>query len=103
MDEASAEARRALELCPEGINGWRWRLKIRALQLQIIAEQGGEWPQEEAEDLTDELLQGGWLDTAAELMATRASTESDQELARQAAGLALEIGIPMAAAEAIQS
>ena len=103
LDEASAEAIRALELCPEGINGWRWRLKIRALQLQITAEEAGEWPQEEAEDLTDELLQGGWLDTAAELMATRASTESDQELARQAAGLALEIGIPMAAAEAIQS
>ncbi|MFQ5948816.1 MAG: PQQ-binding-like beta-propeller repeat protein, partial [Acidimicrobiia bacterium] len=103
IDEAAAEANRALELCPEGINGWRWRLKIRVLQLQIVAERGDEWPQPDAEDLTDELLQGGWLDTAADLMATRASRESDEELARQAAGLALEIGIPMAAAEAIQS
>jgi outer membrane protein assembly factor BamB/tetratricopeptide (TPR) repeat protein len=103
VEEASEEAGLALDLCPSGINGWRWRLKIRALQLQLQSARGGEWPQREAEDLTDELLQGNWLDVALELMTVRAASEHDRELARQAAALALEIGIPTAAAEAFHA
>lgn len=103
LDEASEEADRAYDLCPSGINGWRWRLKCRMLQLQVVVAQDGEWPQQEVEDLTDELLQGQWLDTAAELMALRAGVEEDAELARQGAALAMDIGIPTSAADAINA
>jgi outer membrane protein assembly factor BamB/tetratricopeptide (TPR) repeat protein len=102
-DEAAEELEAALALCPEGINGWRWRLRIEAFRFNLLAATGAEWPKERAEDLTDELLQGQWLDIAAELMAVRAGIEDDEELARQGAGLALQLGIPTTAAAAIES
>jgi outer membrane protein assembly factor BamB/tetratricopeptide (TPR) repeat protein len=103
LSDAGDEIERALERTPEGINGWRWRLRIEAFGLSVLAVEGGEWPQQRAEDLTDELLQGQWLDIAAELMALRARVESDQELASQAAALALKLGIPTTAATAIEA
>jgi outer membrane protein assembly factor BamB/tetratricopeptide (TPR) repeat protein len=101
--EAAAEVEAALELTPEGINGWRWRLRIEAFRFSVLAAQGAEWPQARAEDLTDELLQGQWLDVATELMAVRAGIEEDQDLARQAAALALQLGIATTAAAAIEA
>lgn len=102
-DEALAEIDRAMELSPEGINGWRWRLRIEAFRFAVLAALGAEWPKERGEDLTDELLQGQWLDVAAELMAVRAGVEADQELARQGAALGLQLGIPTTAAVAIEA
>ncbi|GMQ86037.1 MAG: hypothetical protein BMS9Abin07_1609 [Acidimicrobiia bacterium] len=102
-DEAADEIESALELCPDGINGWRWRLRIEAFRFNVLAATGAEWPKERAEDLTDELLQGQWLDVAAELMAVRAGIEEDEGLARQAAALALQLGIATTAAAAIEA
>lgn len=101
-DEAAEEVERALELTPEGINGWRWRLRIEAFHFNVLAAQGAEWPRARAEDLSDELLQVQFLDVAAELMAVRAGIEEDEDLARQAAALALQLGIPTTAAAAIE-
>jgi len=103
VDDASGEIELAMQLSPEGINGWRWRLRIEAFRFNVLAALGAEWPQQRAEDLTDELLQGQWLDVAAEVMAVRAGVEADEELARQAAALALELGIPTTAAVAIEA
>lgn len=102
-DESAEEVGRALASTPEGINGWRWRLRIEAFRFNVLAAQGAEWPRERAEDLTDELLQGQWLDIAAELMAIRAGAEEDEELAKQSAALALQLGIPTTAAIAIDA
>jgi outer membrane protein assembly factor BamB/tetratricopeptide (TPR) repeat protein len=103
IEEAAAEVERALELTPNGINGWRWRLRIEAFRFNVLAAQGADWPKARAEDLTDELLQGQWLDIAAELMTVRAGVERDEELAKQSAGLALRLGIPTTAAVAIEA
>ena len=102
-DEAAEEIESALALCPDGINGWRWRLRIEAFRFNVLAAQEADWPRERAEDLTDELLQGQWLDVAAELMAVRAGVEEDEELAKQAAALSLQLGIPTTAAAAIEA
>ena len=103
LDDAAEQIERAMELSPEGINGWRWRLRIEAFRFNILAAQGAEWPKVRAEDLTDELLQGQWLDVAAEMMAVRAGVEADEELARQGAALALQLGIPTTAAASIDA
>ncbi len=103
VDEAADEVQRALELTPDGINGWRWRLQIEAFRFNVLAAQGAEWPKARAEDLADELLQGQKLDIAAELMSVRAGVEEDEELAKQAAALALQLGIPTTAALAIEA
>ena len=103
VEEAAEEVERALELTPAGINGWRWRLRIKAFRFNVLAAQGAEWAKARAEDLTDELLQGHWLDIAAELMAVRAGVEEDPELAKQSAALALQLGVPTTAATAIEA
>ena len=102
-EQARDETERALELSPNGINGWRWRLRIEAFRLIVLAAHGRDWPKRHAEDLTDELLQGQSQDVAAELMAVRARVEGDKELARQAAALALQLGVPTTAALATEA
>jgi len=55
------------------------------------------------EDLTDELLQARWNLSALELMIERSKREKDPELALQAAGLAIDLGIPTVAIRAAQT
>jgi outer membrane protein assembly factor BamB/tetratricopeptide (TPR) repeat protein len=100
FEEAAQDVERAINLCPPGIDGWRWRLKCRVLQLRIDAALDRPWPRTEGEELTDQLLQAQWFQPAGELMTIRAQREGDQELARDAAALAVQLGTPMAAAEA---
>ncbi|NNC41404.1 MAG: PQQ-like beta-propeller repeat protein [Acidimicrobiia bacterium] len=92
-----AEARR---LTPAGIDGWRVRNLIRVTELELIE---GEWPQREAEDLTDEFLQARQYLAAAELLTIRAGREKDPELGLQAAALARQVGAPAHAALAIEA
>jgi outer membrane protein assembly factor BamB/tetratricopeptide (TPR) repeat protein len=100
LEEAAVEIRQAVELCPPGSDGWRWRLKCRASQLEIDAARGEPFPSAEAIELTDQLLQAQWYQTAAELMAVRAKQEGVGELARDAVALGVQLGTPMTAAEA---
>ncbi len=87
-------------LTPDGIDGWRVRNIIRVTELEIHE---GEWPQREAEDLTDEFLQARQYLSAAELLTIRAVREKDPELGLQAAALARQIGAPAHAALAIEA
>ncbi|MDP8959414.1 MAG: AAA family ATPase, partial [Actinomycetota bacterium] len=100
LPEAAEEAQQAVDLCPPGIDGWRWRLKCRALQLEVGAAQEQPWPAAEALELTDHLLHSQWFLTAAHLMTLRGRQEKDAELAADAAALAVQLGVPMVAAEA---
>ena len=103
LDEASEETRHALDVTPSGIDGWRWRLKIRVLQMAVDSARGGTWPDDEALTLTDELLHNKWYLTAAELLTARAIHERDPKSAEEAAALAMQLGAPMIAANAVQA
>jgi len=97
VDEARAEVEAALAATPPGSNGLRWRLRLEELQLEL----SDTWPQRQAEDLTDQLLQSRWLGAAADLMTMRSQREKDPELAAEAAALAMQLGNPVQAAKAI--
>jgi outer membrane protein assembly factor BamB/tetratricopeptide (TPR) repeat protein len=98
-EAALAELAAAQEATPEGSNGTRWRTRIDALSLALADT----WDGHSAEDLTDLLLQSNWLGAAVELMITRAIREKDPDLAAEAAALAMEIGNPALAAQAIRA
>lgn len=100
VDEAAEEAVRALAVCPDGVNGRRWWVKIRVLQLELAADSGADWPATEALDLTDELLQSEWYLSAVRLMTIRATAEKDPSLAKEAMALADQLGVAGPAAEA---
>lgn len=102
-EEAAAETAAALEACPPGINGHRWRLRIRALELALEAEEG-RWPRVAMEDLTDLMLQSGWSGAALEVMVMGLTAgDGGEEEAAEAAALALRLGAPIAAAEAFEA
>jgi len=100
LDEAAGDIDRAVELCAPGIDGWRWRLRCRVVQMRIAAAREEPFPSAEAVEVTDQLLQAQWYQPAVELMTLRAGREDDRDLARDAAALAVQLGNPMAAAEA---
>jgi len=102
IDEADAEADAASESCPPGVDGRRWWLRIRVLQLEIAVAKGDAWPSDEAFDLTDEILQSEWYLTAARLQVLRAKVERDPSLATEAMALAMELGVADVAAEAAE-
>ncbi len=103
IDGALQEAEAALASCPEGVNGRRWWLAIRVLQLEILYKQNGDWPSDEAFDLTDELLQSEWYLTAAMLLVTRSRAERDPSLAAEAMALATQLGVSDVAADAAEA
>ena len=103
IDEARAEIGLALELTPPGANGWRWRTRCRALQMEIAAEAGERWPGQEAEDLADHMLQSGLYGWAAELYSVIAERGKNAAAARDALGLAVQVGNPMLAARAARA
>lgn len=89
---AQSEIRLAIEACPPGADGWRWRRRCEAARLVIDQAATGDYDQEHAENLTDELLVARWFGAAVDFMTDRATIESDPELARHAATLADELG-----------
>ena len=99
LDEATEEADLALAATPAGVDGLRLRKEIEVVRLLALPS-NATWPQKQVEDLTDELLQARWNLAALELMIERAKRESDPELALQAAGLAIDLGIPTVAIRA---
>lgn len=101
--DARREAEQALAACPPGADGERWRKACRALLLEIRAADGDAWPRAEAVTLSRELLEARWFSPAIRLLIARASHEDDDDAARGAAALALELGIPMLAARAVHA
>ncbi|HSJ35784.1 MAG TPA: PQQ-binding-like beta-propeller repeat protein [Acidimicrobiia bacterium] len=99
-DEAAAEIRAALAVTPKGADGWRWRARCRAIQMEVEAAASGAWPQREAEDLADMLLQSRLFGWAAELMCVIAEHSRDPGFAEEALAIANQVGNPMLAARA---
>jgi outer membrane protein assembly factor BamB/tetratricopeptide (TPR) repeat protein len=99
-EEAAAEIAAALEVTPSGADGWRWRARCRSVQMEIAAHAGGSWPEREAEDLADMLLQSRYYGWAAELMCVIAERSRDAGFAEEALALANQVGNPMLAARA---
>ena len=98
-EEARSEAESALSATPTGGDGLRWRSRIEALQLDLADT----WDPERAADLGDLLLQSGWFGAAVELMIARARRGRDQDLAAEAAALAMQLGNFVVAAKAIEA
>lgn len=103
LAEAAEEVQDAIDATPPGIDGWRWRLKIRVLQMTLDGARGAPWPENEALTLTDELLNNKWYLTAARLLTARATYEKDPRSAEEAAALAVQLGVPTLGAEALQA
>jgi len=99
-DAAGADLTRALDLTPEGANGWRWRTRCLSLQVEVEARSGSAWRESEAEDLADLLLQAKLYGWAAETLCVIAENEGRKSAAVDAMNLAVSIGQPMLAARA---
>ena len=99
LEEARTEVEAALAATPAGGDGLRWRSRIEALQLDLADT----WNPERAADLADLLLQSGWFGAAVELLTARARRGRDQDVAAEAAALALQLGNPVQAAKAIEA
>ncbi|MFZ0015666.1 MAG: PQQ-binding-like beta-propeller repeat protein, partial [Acidimicrobiia bacterium] len=99
-DEALVDINRALELTPPGADGFRWRLRCRALRLEIAAACGEKWSDDEAEDVADQLLQARLYGWAAELLSVLTERGGRSEAAREALAIAQNIGQPMLAVRA---
>jgi outer membrane protein assembly factor BamB/tetratricopeptide (TPR) repeat protein len=101
-EEAGERIDAALAATPAGVNGWRLRIQAEELAL-VLTPESERWPQRQAEDLTDSLLQARWFGPAVHLMAERARRESDKDLGLEGAALALQNGNPMLAALAVEA
>lgn len=101
--EAASEIEAALGATPPGADGWRWRARCQAIQMEIAPAKGQAFPQREAEDLADRLLQSEYHGWAAELLCVIAEQTRDAEPAREAMALAIQIGNPMLAARAARA
>lgn len=99
-DEAADEIRAALEVTPAGSNGWRWRSRCHAIELEVDAADGKPFRRREAEDLADLFLQSEFYGWAAELLCVIAEQTEDEDVAREAMALAVQVGNPMLAARA---
>lgn len=100
LEEARREIAAALDATPEGSDGWRYRIRCRALQMEIEAEAGGRWPEREAEDLADLMLQARFYGWAAELLCAIGEHGKRTSAAEEAMAIAVKAGQPMLAARA---
>ncbi|MGH3650361.1 MAG: PQQ-binding-like beta-propeller repeat protein, partial [Acidimicrobiia bacterium] len=103
IPEAGAEIARALTATPPGADGWRWRIRCLALQIEIDAKAGKPWRADEAEDLVDLMLQSRFYGWAAELLCAIAERGKRAGAAAEAAAVAMHAGLPMVAARAIHA
>lgn len=103
VPEARAEITRALAATPSGSDGWRWRVRCLALQMEIDAQGGKPWREDESEDLVDLMLQSRFYGWAAELLCVMAERGKRGGAAAEAAAVATHAGLPMVAARAINA
>lgn len=103
LEEAREEIAKALQASPPGVDGWRWRIRCQALQMEIATESGDRWPARDAEDLADLMLQSRFYGWAAELLCAVAERGRRAGAAEEAMGVAVYAGLPMVAARAAQA
>ncbi|HEX6299705.1 MAG TPA: PQQ-binding-like beta-propeller repeat protein [Acidimicrobiia bacterium] len=100
--DAEEEIEIALAVTPPGADGWRWRSRCRAIQMEIQGVSSS-FPQHDAEDLADMFLQSEYYGWAAELLCVIAENTRSNEAAREALALATQIGNLMLAARAAEA
>lgn len=103
LDEAHEEIGRALAATPSGSDGWRWRIRCQAIELEITAASGGAWRDRAADDLADHMLQSRLYGWAAELLCVIAEHDRRRDAATDALALAVVNGNPMLAARAAEA
>lgn len=100
--EAVQEIEAAIEATPAGADGWRWRSRCRALQIEIGLADGSA-SKRDAEDLADSMVQAKLFGWAAELKCAIAEHTKDKDAARESMALAVQLGNAMLAARAAQA
>ena len=100
VDEARAEIAKALEMTPPGPNGWRWRTRCEALQIEYGGSGSDKWPVQAAEDRADLLLQSRFYGWAAEMLCAITENGGRKSAAEEALAIATQIGQPLLAARA---
>ncbi len=100
IEEAKSQIGRALAASPAGANGWRWRTRCQALEMEINTAGGAAWPEAEAEDLYDLMLQSEFYGWAAELLCVIAENGKRKNAASEALAIATFAGQPMIGARA---
>ena len=100
LEEAKEEIQKAIDVSPAGADGWRWRIRCRALQMEIAVESGERWDARAAEDLADLMLQSRFYHWAADLLCAIARYGKRKSAASEAMAIAVKVGRPMTAARA---
>jgi DNA-binding SARP family transcriptional activator len=100
LDAAVDEVANALDTCPGGVDGHRWRLTCQALSHLIECERGVPIGHE-AEQLVQDLLAARWNEAAVDLLIAQSRNHSDPTAGRQAAELAVDLGLASAAGRAV--
>ena len=102
LDQSAAEIANAIDLCPLGINGDRWRQRCLTTQYLIDFERSGVVAAEVL-PLAQSILPTMLVEPAIELLtlASRADGHAADEMAAQAASLAVERGLVRAAHDAV--
>jgi outer membrane protein assembly factor BamB/tetratricopeptide (TPR) repeat protein len=100
LDEAREEIQKAIAASPGGADGWRWRIRCQALEMEIAVESGERWDARAAEDLADLMLQSRFYHWAADLLCAIAKYGKRKSAAAEAMAIAVKVGRPMTAARA---
>jgi len=96
LDAAGDELANAVETCPPGVSGRRWRLTCDALGHLIECERGS-LLDHSADQLIEDLLAVQWHEPAIDLLIAQAGSRQNAAPAIHAVELAVELGLASAA------
>jgi len=102
LDAASDELANAMDTCPPGVSGRRWRLTCEALG-HLIEGERGKALDHSADQLIEDLLAVQWHEPALDLLIAQAGGRQDPGPAIHAAKLAVELGLASAAGRAFSA
>lgn len=102
VEAARDEAANAIDLCPGGIAGRRWRLACESVAAQV-AFAGGDHSSAGVDATIHDLLAAQWNEAAVDLMVAKSHADRDPKYAEQATGLAVELGLAAAAGSGVKA
>ncbi len=100
LEAAANEAANAVDTCPEGVGGRRWRLASEALE-HVVSAAGGGTLSHAADQVIHEMLEAKWHEAALDLLIAKASSLGDPAPAVQAGTIAARLGLASAAGRAV--
>lgn len=100
VENADAEVRNALDLCPEGSAADRLRLSVSAVAARVASDSPSPWPLPDLIRLCADLDLAGRPLSMVEVLTCAASSHDTEASARQATRSALDLGATMHAARA---